>query len=575
MKKIFRLVMVLFLAFVLVGCGGGNKLTGITIKTERNRSQIQIGTTLQFTAVAQPAEAELGTVTWSVNNPSVATINENGLLTANATTAGIVKVTATTDSGFTANKTIRVSLEAVAEYPDLGGYEIKIAQATVALGEVNPFMPEETKAQYGYYGGLDREARQLAWTSVEEDFNCTINVVEYPVDAPWGPSRWNYIVNQARLDDPQYDFYIVPDAQIPGFVSANAIRDLTEWYDSYGNNLMNNLNKTAGSYKNKLYSINTGDPAIYNMMGYNYDLWVEINAFDPTIEEPAKMFNDGHWSYTTFVDYSLKVQQALTSLYGAEGGYYAVSGWPTYYWVGMVDRNGTGVADVTSLQMHLTGADETAAGEALKSIYAAGAFDPAFSVDGGVASFNGGKALFNTGDLWFIGTNQDRWPAEINYGYVPFPAPDGYDTSKYYVGLTAEACWVMAAGREKYYTAYGEDCTAENIYWAIMQYWYRAKDNYQKADNYDPAAQLQSIANSKFGSSKEGMKAFITMSENLDTYAFYDPLTSNSNTIVATYASDLDIAIRDYVKGTGAATWNEAVGSFQDTLDKAIVDAFG
>ena len=65
------------------------------------------------------------------------------------------------------------------------------------------------------------------------------------------------------------------------------------------------------------------------------------------------------------------------------------------------------------------------------------------------------------------------------------------------------------------------------------------------------------------------------MSENLDTYAFYDPLTSNSNTIVATYASDLDIAIRDYVKGTGAATWNEAVGSFQDTLDKAIVDAFG
>jgi hypothetical protein len=119
-------------------------------------------------------------------------------------------------------------------------------------------MPEETKAQYGYYGGLDREARQEAWTSVEEDFNCTISVVEYPVDAPWGPSRWNYIVNQARLDNPEYDFYIVPDAQIPGFVSANAIIDLTEWYDTYGNGLMNTLNKTAGSYKNKLYSINKG-----------------------------------------------------------------------------------------------------------------------------------------------------------------------------------------------------------------------------------------------------------------------------------------------------------------------------
>lgn len=572
MKKIFSFVMVLFLALALVACGG-TKLTGIAIKV--SKSQLQIGKTLQFEVIATPAEAQIESVTWSVNNPNFATINESGLLTAGQT-AGIVKVTATVGE-LTASKSIRITVEAPTEYPDLGGYDIKIAQATVALGEVDPFMPESTKTQYGYYAGLDREARQEAWTSVEEDFNCTISVVEYPVDAPWGPSRWNYIVNQARLGTPEYDFYIVPDAQIPGFVSANAIIDLTEWYDSYGYGLMNTLNKTAGSYKNKLYSINTSEPAIYSLLGYNYDLWVLINQHDSSIEEPAKMFNDGNWTYSTFVEYALKVQAALNSMYGEEEGKknYALSGWPTYYWVGMVDRNGVGVADVTSLQMHLTGADETAAGEALKQIYAAGAFDPAFSVDGGVANFNGGKALFNTGDLWFIGTNQDRWPAEINYGFVPFPAPDGSDPNKYSIGLTAESCWVMAEGRADGYKSHGEECTAENIYQAIMEYWNRSKVIYQKSDGYDPENQIRATAEAKFGASQESMKAFVTMSTNLKDYAFYDPLTSSSNTIVSTYASDLDKAIQGFVKGTGAATWNEAVGGFQATLDKSIVDAFG
>ena len=167
MKKIFSFVMVLFLALALVACGG-TKLTGIAIKV--SKSQLQIGKTLQFEVTATPAEAQIESVTWSVNNPNLATINESGLLTAGQT-AGIVKVTATVGE-LTASKSIRITVEAPTEYPDLGGYDIKIAQATVALGEIDPFMPESTKAQYGYYAGLDREARQEAWTSVEEDFNC-------------------------------------------------------------------------------------------------------------------------------------------------------------------------------------------------------------------------------------------------------------------------------------------------------------------------------------------------------------------------------------------------------------------
>ena len=573
MKKIISFVMVLFLTFALAACG--TKLTGITIKARS--AQVKVGETLQLEVAGNPEGAEVGTVTWSVNDPTKATISATGLLTAGQT-EGFVKVTATA-SGFTANKSIRITAEGDTSYPDLGGYEIKIAQATIALGETDPFLTKETEAQYDYYDGLDREARQEAWTSVEEDFHCTISVVEYPANAGWGPARWNYIVEQARLDNPEYDIYVVPDGQIPTFANANAILDLTNWYDTYGAGLMPTINQTAGSYQSKLYSINTIEPSIYNILAYNYDLWAKINAEFPDIQEPAKIFNDGQWTYTEFAEYVAQVQTALNTLYPEEG-YYAVSGWPTYYWVGMVNRAGEAVADVSALKVNLTTEAATKAAETLKSIFEGGAMDSGFSVDQGVTSWNSGKALFNTGDLWFIGAiTHTRWPEDVNFGYVPFPAPDGNAANgkpyaeQYYVGTTAEACWVMAAGRD--YAGYGEECTAENVYYAIMEYWRRAKDNYEKSDTYKEEGQMVATAEAKFGASQESMKAFMAMYQNLKDSAFYDPMTSNSNTVCATSGSDLDINLRQFVLGTGAATWMDAVGGLQSTLDKAITDAVG
>ena len=52
-------------------------------------------------------------------------------------------------------------------------------------------------------------------------------------------------------------------------------------------------------------------------------------------------------------------------------------------------------------------------------------------------------------------------------------------------------------------------------------------------------------------------------------------MASNSNTVCATYASEFDVATRAYVNGSGAATWVEAVGSLQDTLNESITRAFG
>ena len=249
----------------------------------------------------------------------------------------------------------------------------------------------------------------------------------------------------------------------------------------------------------------------------------------------------------------------------------------------MVDRNGEGVADVAKKQVHILNEDATNAADALKEIFAYGAFDSQFSVDQGVKSWTNGKSLFNTGDLWFIGANQGRWDSDMwgegegtRYGYVPFPAPDGMEgIDNIYTGVTSEACWVMASARESFYKGYGEECTAENIYYAIVTYWQRAKENYQSSDSYDKELALTTTASSKFGS-QASIEAFVKVSMGLQTDGFYDPMASESNTVCGTYNSDLDKAVRGYVNGTGtAATWAEAVGSLQDTLNESITKAFG
>ena len=588
MKKIINLVLVLILALALVGCkkpseDNSGAIKSVSVSTAKNVARVQVGHTLQCSYKVTPANAQVDSVKWSVSN-ALGTISETGLFTAGSD-QGLVKITVEVSNSkgtVSASKSIQVTLEEVLEYPDLNEYTIKIAQATAALGETNPFMPIETRKTYGYYSGADREARQQAWQSVEEDFNCHISVVEYPSDAPWGPSRWAYIINQARIDSPEYDLYTFPDAQVPGLANANAIVDLTDWYNRYGNDFMTTISKTAGTYQGKLYTINWNEANVYNILGYNVGLWEEVNKYDSSIKEPAQMFLDGEWNYTNFVTYCKKCQDALNSKFGADAGYYCLSGWPTYYFVGMVDRNGEGVADVAKKQVHIMNEDCTNAVNALKEIFAYNAFDSKFSVDQGVKSWTNGNSMFNTGDLWFIGAVQGRWDSDMwgegeatRYGYVPFPAPDGMEgTDSVYTGITSEACWVMAAGRDNFYRGYGDECTTENIYYAMAQYWLRSRQIYRSSDGYDQELAFTNMASAKFGT-QASVDAFVLVSSKLETDAFYDPMTSNSNTVCYTSGSDFDIALRKYVQGTGASTWAEAVGSMQETLNDSITKAFG
>ena len=80
-------------------------VTGVKITPEDDQ-ELEIGDTVQLTAVVQPSDATDKSVTWSSDNEA-ATVDETGLVTAVAAGTAMITVT-TTDGGFTDSIAITV-----------------------------------------------------------------------------------------------------------------------------------------------------------------------------------------------------------------------------------------------------------------------------------------------------------------------------------------------------------------------------------------------------------------------------------------------------------------------------------
>ncbi len=564
MKKLLAFMLMLTFAIVLVGCKP-EVATPASIEVTGGQT-VGVGEDLQLAATVLPAGVDQ-TVTWSSAKPDIASVNTTGKVTGVAAGSTIIRATSTVDTTIVGLARITVTEEETDDI-DLGGYTISIAQAGHALNETNPFHEE--------YKSADKTAKQQAWTWVEENYNCQIEVVAYPDDAEWGPARWNYILNQAASNTADYDFYTVPDAQIGKFVEGNAILNISDWYALYGEGYMDEVYAQSGSYKGNLYSITNGESGIYNVMYYNIALFEKLGLE----KSPAEVFNDGDWTYSRFLSYAIEAQTALNGLPEASetNKFYAVAGCSPYYWVGMTNAGGVKIADLSTMTFQPLTDTAVAAAETLRAIKEANAMDPAKLVDAGVTSWNDGRALFSSGDLWFVNTSnrwkEDLWtpgdPDATRFGYVPFPRPDAITKDQQKLGLTGTATWVMPIGRD--YTGFGDQCTAENIYRAMVKTFLLTTE-YRLADSsYDPDQALNDYA-AKYAESEDSVDAFKYIAGRAKEIGFYEPLAEPGNAIVNTGYSTFSTAINNYVMGT-IATFADAVTPLQEALQEALTKAF-
>lgn len=582
MKKFLSLLAVVIMALVLVGCGSNDNtvtLKSITITQEgvTGTPKLVVGKQAKFNYAFDPADYK-GTVTWSTSDETSMTVTQDGVVTPLKESKDGVYLYASCDN-VRGQKKCRITKESggeTSDYPDLQGYTIRIAQAEQALGNYDPHLPTYTQA--------NKEAKLEAWDFVEEAFNCHIEVVAYPGSAEWGPSRWNYILNQAAQGVSDYDFLTVPDSKIPEFVEGNALIDTTTFYQLYGNNSMDKSYITSGSYKNKLYLLAEGENSIYNVMYYNGGLFEKLQKIDSSLKEPAQMFLDGEWTYSNFIDFCKKAQTAMQQLEApataTDSAYYAISGWNTYWFVGLAGTDGQPLADLVNWKIDLDSEHKLQAINTVKSLVDAGVTDPKQNVDGAVVSWNEGRALFNTGDLWFVNA-ADRWKEEMwgkgetKYCYVPWPMADDVTLEEYQVQLGGTAGWVMPIGRD--YSGYGEECTAENIYRAVITLIQKTKELYEGNPDYNEDIALRNVA-AKYCATEASQNAYIKITEMIKSgKSFYDPLSNNDNPIGSLYASGETLrgAVDKYASAEpSVSSWAEAIASLVPTLEESMKKAF-
>ncbi|MDE5877409.1 MAG: Ig-like domain-containing protein, partial [Muribaculaceae bacterium] len=105
-------------------------VTKVTL--DRESAEVEEGATLQLTATVEPEDATDKSLIWASSDEEIATVDENGLVTA--VSKGEVTITVTTSNGLSTECTVTVK-EKEAEVIPVTGISINMTEATVIEGE--------------------------------------------------------------------------------------------------------------------------------------------------------------------------------------------------------------------------------------------------------------------------------------------------------------------------------------------------------------------------------------------------------------------------------------------------------
>ena len=410
--------------------------TSITLTGDE---ELEIGYSIRLVANILPAGADPSLI-WESTKPEVATVDEKGVVKGLTEGTTYIMATSAVDNTVRSNRwKVKVTVNPNDTIPivDLQGYNI-VLMASSSGNSMDPFLDGYTSS--------DKMYKQQAWREVESKYGCKITVDVFPADASWGPTRINWINSQAELGKAQADFMQVDPTWLKDLAASGALHATTTYFNKYGKNQMEPALKQAATYKGELYAVSVGlpDTAVYPVNGifYNYGL---IQKYK--LESPAKLFNDGNWTYDDFVDWCLSAQAVL------EDDMWVVSGAPQIYWYGMAEASGVKIADTTTLQLNLTHQYSVDAIDSLKKIVLGGAWDTAgIDFDEKVASFQNGKALMQCGQVWFVKSATrfpaDLWGDDTQYGYVPFPYHQNVGKERSFVNYVDQDIYMMCGARE-------------------------------------------------------------------------------------------------------------------------------
>lgn len=283
---------------------------------------------------------------------------------------------------------------------------------------VNP-VSEYDPGDANYKGERKQEKRNLL-AKIESEYNIDIVYVNYPAEAPWGPSRVKWIANGVMAGNDVGDIFSIDSSWIPTLVKNSAIAELynsrngkgifTDYnYEQAENyNLMSTVN-------NKVYGYSNGNIYADYWLHYNQNLIDQYN-----LPDPAELWNKGEWTWSAFKDL-LETAQAAFDQDADKGKKYAFGG--DYFDIAKGFVAARGGQFVKKSIVLLENATVVQVFEDLQDIQ-----DLYWEPNGSTMSsneFRDGLVLFASATMsWY--NNSNRWPSTLDFSIsaVPYPRND-------------------------------------------------------------------------------------------------------------------------------------------------------
>ncbi len=526
----------------------------ITIDTG-GLKEVYIGYTIRLSVEVTPVGVS-SAVIWEVRNPEegIVEISEDGVLKGLKAGTARIRAISKADSKVKSSYTmIQVKAEPQLDpIPDMKGYNIVIMNAESALGEIDPFLDE--------YKSSDKKYKQTAWSDVQKEYNCKIVVKAYPNTAPWGTARINWLIDNSTNGTAECDFAVVSGAWINELAAGNAAVDTTRFFEIYGKNQIEPALKEAssssdGKYRCVSVGLNSSRTYVIKGLFYNYGKLKSLG-----LESPAKLFNEGKWTYETFLDYCFKAQALLPE------NNYVMSGGTSIVWAGMVNAAGIKLADKSSMDLNITHKYSLEAIEVLQELVASGCWSiDEIGFDEKNLPFNEQRAIFSPGEYWFVKASnrypKDLWGEGTEYGYVPFPYPSTVKKEDTKVNFVGESVIMMVDG-----VLYPTGINAEYVYRAVQDMYLRTCDG----QNADPLYDSEKVK-------EETLKSKIDDPESVTATMYYtaartifDPMFDES--FQTEYSGSLTTAVLAAAKGSDA---KEELDKVYNSVKDAFIRTYG
>ena len=418
------------------------------------------------------------------------------------------------------------------------------------------------------FTGERKLEKQRQITLIEQAYNIDIVYKNYPDSAAWGPTRVDWINENAAAGTllQQGHIYEISSDWVPTLKSGNSITALEHM--KLKNGIFSELNYNQSDELNKQYSVGAqvygysyGDVHADYFLYYNQQL-VEDFGF----EDPATLWNEGRWDWTTFYNYLQEAQEAFDAYSDGEKRY-AFGGFGLDVPRGMLAARGHKLIDNEAGTVMFTNPNTIQMYNDLRTIYSEGMWAPSVANDI-TSAFQSGNQLFSSGKIWFLSSPMRfKDICDFPIGMVPYPTANGAAqpwykiVEGYLVPMSADTGYAFP------YISNGQNGLSTAVLVNIMDDISRGLGPEFDLNDMSPRDQYIAYLAKIISGDEEIVEQIITavmsIEDNLDTYGYTDYMDIVSKTVGGGSDWNLD----------GFATWGLSLITNLDVNPQATLES--